>query len=77
MANSTDLPSASSPSLVLVHPTTAEKVKTWTQTATNWGSALSKEEYLEREAHLANIPPTKDGGVTRTYNPSQNLRNQS
>lgn len=65
-----DLPLASSPNLVLAHPTPAEKLKTWTLNAKNWGSALSLPDYLEREKYLANIPQTRDGGVTRTYFPS-------
>ncbi|TVY80945.1 Lysine acetyltransferase [Lachnellula suecica] len=64
MANSTDLPSASSPTLVLAHPTAAERRATWTLNSKSWGAALSLEDYIERETHLAEIPPTIDGGVT-------------
>jgi hypothetical protein len=62
-----ELPLTSSPTLVLAHPTPAEKLETWTSNCKNWGSALSLQDYIEREAHLADIPPTRDGGVTRTY----------
>lgn len=62
-----DLPLASSPKLVLAHPTQAEKVQIWTLNSKNWGSALPLPDYLEREEYLANIPQTRDGGVTRTY----------
>jgi hypothetical protein len=62
----TDRPLASSPNLVLVHPTEAEKRQMWTLNSKNWGSALSLPDYLEREQYLTTIPATRDGGVTRT-----------
>jgi hypothetical protein len=64
MAN---LPVASSPNLVLAHPTQEEKRKIWEQTAKIWGSSISVEAYLEREEYLENIPQTRDGGVARAY----------
>jgi hypothetical protein len=60
-----NLPAASSPNLVLAHPTQEEKRQTWSQTAKIWGSSMAVEAYLEREEYLENIPQTRDGGVTR------------
>ncbi|TVY43265.1 Lysine acetyltransferase, partial [Lachnellula subtilissima] len=65
MANYTsELPLASAPTLKLVHPTPNEKLRVWTENWKNWGAALSLKDYIERETHLADIPPTRDGGVT-------------
>ncbi|TVY30198.1 Uncharacterized protein LHYA1_G000745 [Lachnellula hyalina] len=65
MANYTsELPLASAPTLTLVHPTPNEKLEVWTENWKNWGTALSLKDYIERETHLADIPPTRDGGVT-------------
>ncbi|KAL2121163.1 hypothetical protein VTJ04DRAFT_5190 [Mycothermus thermophilus] len=61
-----DLPDASSPELVLVHPTPAELARTWRHTYPKWGSALPREQdYLEREAYLTTAPLGRDGGLTR------------
>ncbi|KAH8651610.1 putative lysine acetyltransferase [Tricladium varicosporioides] len=59
-----DLPDVSSPNVGLAHPTKEEMKQTWTLNAENWGSALSLEDYLEREEYLTTIPATRDGGVT-------------
>jgi GNAT superfamily N-acetyltransferase len=59
-----DLPDAKSPSLHLTHPTPEERRATWTLNSVSWGSALSKEDYLEREAYLMTVPLAKNGGVT-------------
>ncbi|TVY48853.1 Lysine acetyltransferase [Lachnellula occidentalis] len=65
MANYTgELPLASAPTLKLVHPTPKEKLDMWTENWKVWGTSLSLEDYIERETHLADIPPTRDGGVT-------------
>ncbi|TVY54596.1 Uncharacterized protein LCER1_G002995 [Lachnellula cervina] len=65
MANYTgELPLASAPTLKLDHPTPKEKLEMWGENWKNWGSALSLQDYIERETHLADIPPTRDGGVT-------------
>ncbi|KAI1804949.1 hypothetical protein F4811DRAFT_250328 [Daldinia bambusicola] len=58
------LPPATSPSLVLAHPTDAEKQRTWALNHPHWGGALSLEEYLKREAYFTTLPLTRDGGMT-------------
>lgn len=58
------LPLASSPSLVLAHPTSAERRRTWTLTHPKWGTALSLDEYLRREEYLMTVPLAKAGGIT-------------
>ncbi|SPN99864.1 uncharacterized protein DNG_02716 [Cephalotrichum gorgonifer] len=57
-------PPATSPSLVLAHPTLAERKHTWTLTQPEWGTALTLEEYLHREEYLTTVPLAKHGGVT-------------
>lgn len=59
-----DLPAASSPSLILTHPTDQERLRTWSQTHPKWGPALSLHDYLDREAYLTTVPLAKDGGIT-------------
>ncbi|PSS10851.1 hypothetical protein M430DRAFT_53397 [Amorphotheca resinae ATCC 22711] len=58
------LPSASSPSLHLTHPTPLERTATWTLNSRNWGGALGLESYIERETYLMNVPLARDGGIT-------------
>lgn len=60
----TALPPASSPSLVLAHPTPAERRHTWTLTQPEWGTALTLDDYLHREQHLMTVPLAKAGGIT-------------
>ncbi|PKS09261.1 hypothetical protein jhhlp_003875 [Lomentospora prolificans] len=60
-----DLPSSSSPSLILAHPTPAERERTWTLTQRAWGKVLSAEDYLHREEYLLTVPVAKGGGVTQ------------
>jgi GNAT superfamily N-acetyltransferase len=68
-----DFPDSKSPSLHLTHPTPEEKVATWTLNSVNWGAALSKPDYLEREAYLTTVPLAKDGGVTHWILVDRNL----
>ncbi|KAL2262269.1 hypothetical protein VTK26DRAFT_1951 [Humicola hyalothermophila] len=58
------LPPATSPSLVLTHPTEAERRHTWRLTYPKWGPALSEADYLAREAYLTTVPLARDGGIT-------------
>ncbi|AEO66432.1 9da2f94b-c5db-4c39-a2c8-fc685eaa9e0d [Thermothielavioides terrestris] len=59
------LPDASSPELVLTHPTPAERERTWALTYPKWGPALRSEaDYLAREAYLTTVPLARDGGIT-------------
>ncbi|KAK3324073.1 hypothetical protein B0T19DRAFT_443511 [Cercophora scortea] len=58
------LPSASSPSLILTHPTAAERSRIWASTHPMWGPALTLDGYLSREAYLTTVPLAKEGGVT-------------
>jgi hypothetical protein len=57
-------PDSKSESLYLTHPTPEEKEATWCLNSVNWGSALSKSDYLEREAYLTTVPLARNGGVT-------------
>ncbi|KAI3322114.1 hypothetical protein HD806DRAFT_523507 [Xylariaceae sp. AK1471] len=56
-------PSASDPSLVLTHPTAAEKQQTWRLNHGEWGGALDLSAYLKREPFLASTPLSTDGGM--------------
>jgi len=66
-------PDANSPSLYLTHPTPEERLATWTLNSVNWGGALSKPDYLEREAYLTTVSLAKDGGVTHWILVDRNL----
>lgn len=59
------LPSASSPTLVLAHPSEAEQVRTWTQTRPWWGASYTPEAYVARERFLLRVPLARDGGITQ------------
>ncbi|TPX14143.1 uncharacterized protein E0L32_000537 [Thyridium curvatum] len=63
-ATDLELPPADSPSLVLAKATEAERLRTWSKTHPLWGPALSREDYLAREAYLTTVPLAKDGGIT-------------
>jgi hypothetical protein len=52
------------PSLVLVHPTEAEKQIQFNLNGAEWRGALSLPAYLRREAALAQTALTRDGGIT-------------
>ncbi|KAI0460125.1 hypothetical protein F5B21DRAFT_498730 [Xylaria acuta] len=56
-------PDASDKSLVLTHPTTAEKEQTWRLNHREWGGALDSPAYLDRERFLASTPLAADGGM--------------
>ncbi|KAI0200003.1 hypothetical protein F4808DRAFT_430195 [Astrocystis sublimbata] len=56
-------PDASDASLVLTHPTAAEKEQTWRLNHGEWGGALDLPAYLEREPFLASTPLSADGGM--------------
>ncbi|MCJ1408129.1 hypothetical protein MMC19_002202 [Ptychographa xylographoides] len=58
------LPSSTSPSLSLTHPTPAEKEMTWRLNGLVWRGPLSLPTYLRREVHLASQPLTENGGIT-------------
>jgi hypothetical protein len=58
------LPSSSSAELILTHPTTNERISTWTLNSKNWGSALGLSSYLERENYLLTVPLARDSGIT-------------
>ena len=65
MESSYSLPDKSSPSLILTHPTDAERRRTWSLTHTLWGPALSLDGYVNREIYLNTVPLAKDGGLTQ------------
>ena len=57
-----DRPQAfSNEGLLLANPTDQERIRTWTTTHPQFGSALSLESYIDREALLLSLPP---GGST-------------
>ncbi|KAI0555276.1 hypothetical protein F4679DRAFT_160579 [Xylaria curta] len=56
-------PDASDESLVLTHPTAAEKEQTWSLNHREWGGALDLPAYLEREPFLASTPLAADDGM--------------
>ncbi|KAH6608541.1 hypothetical protein Trco_001887 [Trichoderma cornu-damae] len=62
--STSNLPSASSPTIILANPTQAEKIRTWTYSQPEWGNSLTIPEYLEREEYLLTIPLARDGGIT-------------
>ncbi|GKT61592.1 lysine acetyltransferase [Colletotrichum tofieldiae] len=51
--------------LVLAQPTPAERVKTYTSTYTNWGTALELEDYIRREEYMTTVPVSRNGGITQ------------
>ncbi|KAM3069378.1 hypothetical protein ACMFMG_005483 [Clarireedia jacksonii] len=57
-------PDAKSPDLILDRPTPEEKQKTWELNSQNWGKALGKSKYIEREQYLATVPLTTEGGIS-------------
>lgn len=59
-----DLPSSSSPDLVLAESTKAELQHVWALHHPMWGPALKLEDYLNRETFLMTVPLAKNGGVT-------------
>ncbi|KAI0380142.1 hypothetical protein F5Y04DRAFT_258373 [Hypomontagnella monticulosa] len=58
------LPDAKAPTLILAHPTDAEKQRTWSLNHREWGGALTLEEYLKREPYFTSIPLARDGGMS-------------
>lgn len=64
MGSTFDLPSGTSPTLALVHPTEDEKLIQFKLNSAEWRGALSNEAYLRREAILSNQALTRDGGIT-------------
>src|SRR5438552_2799274 len=64
LSNGNELPSASSPSLVLDHPTYLEKKAIWSENGLSWRGALPLEAYFRREIHLSSQAHTRNGGIT-------------
>ncbi|KAI0541148.1 hypothetical protein GGR58DRAFT_511207 [Xylaria digitata] len=56
-------PDASDRSLVLTHPTAAEKEQTWRLNHGEWGGPLDLSMYLKREPFLASTSLAADGGM--------------
>lgn len=59
------LPSVSSPSLILAHPSPDEQIRTWTHTHPSWGPSYTLQAYLDREEHLLTVPLARDGGISQ------------
>lgn len=59
-----DLPSSSSPTVILTNPTPPERNRTWTYSQPEWGNSLTVPEYLNREEYLLTIPLARNGGIT-------------
>lgn len=67
MGSSTDssfLPSASSPNLILTQATPSERERVWALHHGKWGGVLTEEQYIAREAYLRNVPLQKNDGIT-------------
>lgn len=64
MASPENLPSVTSPSLILTNPTPAERERIWKGTHPQWGAALKLEDYIAREYDNMKAPLARDGGVT-------------
>ena len=58
-----ELPDSNSQSLVLTHPTTLERRRTWALHYSMWGPALSEEDYVAREAYLVTVPLAREDGL--------------
>ncbi|KAI0872934.1 hypothetical protein GGS24DRAFT_413742 [Hypoxylon argillaceum] len=63
LSASTNYPDASDHSLVLAHPTAAEKEQTWRLNHGEWGGALDQAAYLQREQFLASTALAANGGM--------------
>ena len=57
-------PARDSPSLSLTHPTSAERLATWSLNVQVWAGPLSSAAYMQREEHLSKQDLTRDGGIT-------------
>jgi hypothetical protein len=66
MAN---LPSSSSPSLILAHSSQSEIYKTHELSSTEWAGALTKEQYIENEHQLASHLGITHWILTQTHLP--------
>lgn len=64
MHSTPDLPSGTSPTLALVHPTEEEKLIQFKLNGAIWRGALSLEAYLRREEVLSSQNLTRGGGIT-------------
>jgi hypothetical protein len=63
MGSIENLPPSDSPQLGLRHPTDEELERVFIVNGLSWRGALSIDDYLEREHHLADQLLTKDGGI--------------
>ncbi|TLS26415.1 hypothetical protein PpBr36_04843 [Pyricularia pennisetigena] len=59
-----NLPPASSPSLIVTKATPDELRRIWISTYNNWGRALSVADYVERERYITTIPGSSEGRMT-------------
>lgn len=64
MTQNPNLPTGTSPTLALVHPTEEEKVYQFKLNGGEWRGALTPEAYLRREDVLSQQELTRDGGIT-------------
>ncbi|KAK7417351.1 hypothetical protein QQX98_004628 [Neonectria punicea] len=64
MASYDNLPSVSSPSIVLTNPTESEQRIIWKATHPHWGAALTIDDYVDREVYLLDSPLSRNGGLT-------------
>ncbi|KAF7555432.1 hypothetical protein G7046_g6558 [Stylonectria norvegica] len=65
MSNHENLPPVSSPNIILTNPTDAESRRIWTATHSQWGNALTLQNYLDRETYLLGAPLSRNGGQTQ------------
>ncbi|KPM40023.1 hypothetical protein AK830_g6538 [Neonectria ditissima] len=64
MASYENLPSVSSPSIILTNPTESERRLIWKATHPQWGGALTVDDYVDRETYLLDSPLARNGGLT-------------
>ncbi|EHK49796.1 uncharacterized protein TrAtP1_007634 [Trichoderma atroviride] len=62
--STSDLPSSTSPTIILTNPNPPERIRTWTYSQPEWGNSLTVPEYLNREEYLLTIPLARNGGIT-------------
>lgn len=64
MGSNDTLLSSDDPALVLATPTPEERRQVWVQTHAMWGTALTLDDYVDREAYLTTVPVARDSGIS-------------
>jgi GNAT superfamily N-acetyltransferase len=74
MASQENLPSVTSPSLIITNPTTSERERVWKGTHPQWGAALKLDDYIAREYDNTKAPLARNGGLTSWILTDGNLK---